>query len=163
MRRDRGWRDVRLVAFAILSQWAVSSVQANAGDVAIIVNKANAINGISSSELAKLLKQDRQHWADGRRVYLILREAGSTEKKIMLRKVYKTNEIDLKRFLVAKLYRGDITSLPKTLSSNEAVKRFVSQVPTAIGFIDAAMAGPETKILRVDGKLPGEPEYLLSE
>ncbi len=70
---------------------------------------------------------------------------------------------ELKRFWLTKIYRGELTSFPKTLSSNESVQRFVGRVPNAIGFVDASYSDETVKVLRIDGKLPGAEGYALGE
>jgi ABC-type phosphate transport system substrate-binding protein len=92
-----------------------------------------------------------------------MRESGAAEKTLVLEKIYKMQEDELKRYWLGKLYRGEIPAFPKTLGSNEAVKRFVAQVPNAIGFIDSAFIDPSVKVLRIDGRAPGENGYPLSE
>lgn len=136
--------------------------EAAAGDVAIVVSKDNATDELSFKELVKVFRQERQYWHGGERIYLIMHETGAQEKQVILERIYKMDEQDLKKFWLGKLYRGEIASFPKTFSSNQAIERFVSQVPSAIGFIDATFLGEDVKVLRIDGKLPGEAGYALS-
>ena len=137
--------------------------EATAGDVAIVVSNDNATDELSFKELVKVFRQERQYWQGGARIYLIMREAGTQEKQMVLERIYKMEDQDLKKFWLGKLYRGEIASFPQTLSSNEAIKRFVRQAPNAIGFIDAASVDDRVKVLRIDGKLPGEGGYALGE
>jgi ABC-type phosphate transport system substrate-binding protein len=92
-----------------------------------------------------------------------LQEEGSSEKEIALKKIYKMNAIDLKKFWLAKIFREEISSFPQTLASNEAVKQFVSHVPNAISLINAAFVDESLKVLRINGKSFGEKGYALSE
>ena len=91
-----------------------------------------------------------------------MRESGAAEKKVVLKKIYRMDDLALKRYLLGKLYSGTISGYPKTLGSNEAVKRFVSQIPSALGYIDAASLDNDVRALRIDGRLPGEPGYALA-
>jgi ABC-type phosphate transport system substrate-binding protein len=135
-----------------------------AKDIAIITNKGNATSELSLRELIKIFEQEWQNWESGKKIYLILQETGSPEKQIVLRKIYrKANDDDLKKFWLGKIFRGEIATFPKTLSSNEAVKRFVSQAVNAIGFIDSAFVDDSIKVLRIDGKFPGERGYVLPD
>jgi hypothetical protein len=59
------------------------------------------------------------------------------------------------------MYREEITAFPRVLDSNEAVIRFVNQVPTAISVIDASYRDGRVKVLRINGALPGEEGYPL--
>ena len=145
-----------LLVFAPLSPGAGYS-----GDIAVIVNKDNRTDKVSFRDLVKIFKQEKQYWEDGRKIYLVLQEAGSPEKEVVLQRLYKMKGEELKQFWLAKMFRGEITSFPKTVSSNEAVKRFISEVPNAIGFIDTSYVDQNVKVLRLDGKLPKEDGYIL--
>jgi len=112
-------------------------------------------------DLIKIFKLERKYWGSGEKIYLILRDTGSQEKDIVLKMIYKTDDAGLKKFWLARLYREEITSFPKTLNSNEAVIRFVNQVPNSISFIDATFLDKRVKALRIDGYFPGEPGYPL--
>lgn len=154
---------MKKVAFLIASLLlAINNSFAFSLDVAIIVNKQNPVSSVSLTELTKLLKQEKQYWEGGKKVYVILQEAGSNEKKIVLKRVYQMTDEDLKKYWLGKMFRGEIASFPKTLGSSEAVKRFISQVPNAIGFIDSSVVDSSVKALNVDGKSPGQEGYPLS-
>lgn len=150
-----------LVVLGLLVFPSFSEVSAG-GEIAVIVSKVNPTDAISFKELVKIFKQEKQYWGGGKKIYLILREAGSAEKQLVLKRVYEMEDEELKKFWLGKLFRQEIASFPKTLSSNEAVKRFVSQVPNAVGVIDASFVDDSVKVLRIDGKGPGESGYALS-
>jgi hypothetical protein len=105
---------------------------------------------------------ERQHWKAGGRVYLVLRESGAPQKDLVLRHLYRMNDLELKQFWLGKLYRGEIASFPRVVSSDAMVKRIVAQAPNAIGFIDAGALDGTVKVLRIAGRRPGESGYLLS-
>ncbi len=151
--------------FALVAVWlalvgrpacAASSVQ-----VAIIVNLNNDTTDLSLNELEKILRLARQRWNNGHKVYLLMQEEGTPEKEVILERVYRMTSDELKRFWLTKIYRGELTAFPKTLRSNESVLRFVSRVPNAIGFVDAARVDESVKVLKIDGKLPGTENYPL--
>ena len=137
--------------------------EASQRQVAIIVNPSNSLEALSSNELERILRLSRTRWNNGQKIYLLMQEEGSPEKKIVLRRVYRMTSDELKRFWLTKIYRGELTSFPKTLSSNESVQRFVGRVPNAIGFVDASYSDETVKVLRIDGKLPGAEGYALGE
>lgn len=134
-----------------------------AADIAVVVNKENPTDDISFKELVKIFKQEKQYWKGGKKIYLILQEEGSHEKEIVLKKIYKMSATDLKKFWLTRIFREEISSFPRTLSSNTAVKQFVSQIPNAIGYIDASYVDESLKALRINGKSFGEKGYALSE
>lgn len=131
-------------------------------DIAIIVSKENATEELSFKELVKIFKREKQYWSDGSKIYLIMRETGSPMRRLLLTRVYQMTDEELKSFWLVKIFRGQLSSLPKTFGSDDAVKRFVSQVPNAIGFIDSSSSDTSVKVLRIDGKRPGEGGYALA-
>lgn len=131
-----------------------------AGDIAVIVNPENQINSITQRDLRKILLYEKTFWKNGSRIFLVLRESGSREKKILMKKIYKMNDEELKKLWLSKLFKGEIPSPPKIVHSDQSMKLFVERVPTAIGFIDSDLTDDTVKILRVDGKHPGEESYV---
>lgn len=123
-------------------------------ELAVIVNKENPIDDLSSEELVRIFKQEKQYWDQRKKIYFLMQETGSVEKEIVLRKIYKMDPEALKKFWLAKMFRK-ISSFPKTLSSNGAMKRFISRSPMSIGYIDAAETDDSVKALSIDGKRPG--------
>lgn len=132
-------------------------------ELAIIVHPDNEVAEMSFTELQRVFRLTKTRWNNGGRIYLLMQEEGSPEKDLILRRVYHMTSDELKRFWLAKIYRGEMTSFPTTLRSNLSVRRFVSRVPHAIGYIDAHYADESVKILRIDGKRPGEEGYVLGE
>src|SRR2546428_6954428 len=60
-----------------------------ARDVAIIVHRDNTTSELSLEEVSKIFAQERQYWEIGKKIYLVLQEAGSPEKQVVLRKIYR--------------------------------------------------------------------------
>jgi len=155
--RDKRYFIVFLIIFALTVQTELT----RGDEISIIVNKANPIVSISFNELVKIFKRERQFWKDGKKVYIIMQEAGSMEKEIALKKIYKMDHGSLKKFWIERIFRGEISSFPIVLSSNDAVKMFVSQISNAIGFINADTLDGSVKALKIDGRLPGTEGYIL--
>jgi ABC-type phosphate transport system substrate-binding protein len=147
---------------ALLVALLLEPVTAAAADVAVVVNPANPQSETSEVELVRIFRLDRQHWPGGGRIYLVLREAGAPTKEIVLRRLYRMNNLELKQFWLGKLYSGAIASFPRIAPSDAAVMQIVSQAPNAIGFVDATNVDDSVKVLRIGGRLPGESGYLLS-
>jgi ABC-type phosphate transport system substrate-binding protein len=135
---------------------------AAAADVVFVVHPRNPQSDISSSDLVQILRMEQQHWDAGGRIYLVLQESDTPEKELVLKKLYRMKDAALKLHYLEKLYRGEIASFPRIAHSNSAVKKIVAQAPNALGFIDAAAVDSTVKVLRIDGKKPGEPGYPLS-
>ena len=96
----------------LLAAWLLGPLSAAAADVAVVVNPANPQSEMSVVELARTFRLDRQHWPAGGRIYLVLRETGAPTKEIVLRRLYRMNNLELKQFWLGKLYSGAIASFP---------------------------------------------------
>ncbi len=154
-------RRLGLTLAGLLVAFSASSADASAAEMAVIVHPSNPQTEVSSADLVQILKMERQHWPAGGRIYVVLQESGTVEKELVLKKLYRMKDAELKQHYLGKLYRGEIASFPRIAHSNSAARRLVSQAPNAISFIDAASADATVRVLRVDGKRPGEPGYVL--
>jgi ABC-type phosphate transport system substrate-binding protein len=150
------------LAVTLAAPGAIRAAPSADTSVAVIVNQSNSVREMSLRDLEKMLKVEKQYWDDGKKVYLVLQESGSAEKEIIREKLLHMSDGDVKKLMLAKLFRGEITSLPKTLSSRASVVKFVAAVPNAIGYVDVSMADPSVRVLKIDGKAPGDPGYQLS-
>jgi ABC-type phosphate transport system substrate-binding protein len=154
-----------VVAAAALLLWApqarVEASRPKQESLAIIVNQSNPVSDLSLSELRAVFLGERRHWPNGRRITLVMMEPGQPERDAVLREICKMGESDLRRRLLQGLLTGDILVSPKTLATPVGVRKFVFNVPGAIGYLRPADVDASVKVLRVDGHLPGEAEYQL--
>ncbi len=135
---------------------------AQGAEVAIIVNPSNPVNGLSFRELRALFELQQQFWKDGKRVSLVTQKAGLPEKQLVLNKVYRRSEDSLNRYWMNRMFNAEINTIPKPRASNNAVKQVISRLPNGIGFISVSTVDSSVKVLRIDGRLPGEAGYKLA-
>jgi hypothetical protein len=133
-----------------------------AQEVAVIVHPANRLEALSIADLREILLMERQHWAIGARIYVLLPETGTPEKDLLLEQVLKMKETELKRHYLAKLYAGEIPSFPRIASSNPAARRTVARAANAIAVVETTELDDTVKVLRIDGRRPGEAGYILA-
>lgn len=80
---------------------------------------------------------------------------------MQLLKLLKLSESDYKQYWTAQIYRGAAQAEPITLPSNGMQKEALVIYPGAIALMDAADLKPGMKVLKIDGRLPGEDGYPL--
>ena len=129
--------------------------------LAIVVNRNNPLSEISLVDLRRVFRGQRSRWSNGRRVTLVMRDPGTREREAILHSLYGVAEDDYRRTYMQAVFSGETTDAPKTLASTNGVLRFVYNVPGAIGYVRARDVDASVKMLRVDGRLPGEPGYRL--
>jgi ABC-type phosphate transport system substrate-binding protein len=127
----------------------------------IVVNRSNPIDGLSSAELRRIFLGNRSHWTNGRRITLVMREPGEPERLTILREVCGLTEDQLKNHFLHGLYTGEILVSPKILASPTGVRKFIFNVPGAIGYLRIGDVDPTVKVLRIDELLPEDKGYKL--
>jgi ABC-type phosphate transport system substrate-binding protein len=129
--------------------------------LAIVVHKSNPVETLTSEELRKLCLAERRHWPDGRKVTIVLREPGQPEREAVLRQLCRMNEDDFTRHHLQSAFTGQTMTGPKELATAAGVRRFVFNVPGAIGFVRARDVDDTVKVVRLDGRALADPAYSL--
>lgn len=154
---------VLLGAIATASAPGVAEMFAGGDDaVAVIVNAANTSPDPTFEELRAILTLERQFWKDGRRIVLILPPSDSSEKSVLLQKVYRQTDVELRRTWAQRLFAGEIPAIPSSVRSSEALVGAVMRSPGAIAVVPASSLRPGVRVLAIEGKRPGSPGYPLS-
>lgn len=133
----------------------------SAADVAIVVRPDLPVDSLTFAEVRKLFLGDRQYWTSNLRVTLLVRAPVARERDIVLRSIYGMSEAHFRQYWIAKVFRAETATGPKVVYSSEMATELVAAIPGAVAFIDAAQAPKNLKILKIDGKLPGEKGYPL--
>jgi ABC-type phosphate transport system substrate-binding protein len=162
----RGYRTVFALSFALASialraPHAHAQAPAEATAVAIVVHPATKIDNLTFDELRRIFRGERQFWPDGSRVTLLVRAPVTQERKLVLQKIYRMNEDAFRQYWIAKMFRAEIAAGPKIVYSSEMARELVTAIPGAIGFMPAGSIGAGVKVVRIDGRLPGDPNYAL--
>ncbi len=129
--------------------------------LAIIVNRDNPVDRLSMSELRAVFLAERSHWANGRRITLVMMEPGQPERETLLRDVCRMSEPDLRRRYLQGLLTGEVLVSPKVLASPVGVRKFVFNVPGAIGYVRLGDVDDSVKVIQIDGHLPNDADYPL--
>lgn len=139
-------------------QSRVHAARPKAG-LAIIVNRENPLENLSMAELRTVFLGERSHWPNGRRITLVMMEPGRSEREALVRDVCRMSESDLRRRFLQGLLTGEVLVSPKTLANPVGVRKFVFNVPGAIGYLRPEDVDETVKVIRIDGHLPAEAEY----
>ena len=140
---------------------ALAAVGSSEQALAIIVNQSNPVENFSLIELKKIFLGERSHWPNGRRITLVMLDPAQPERKVILREIYGMTEKDFNTHFMQGVFTGAVTISPKTFASSSEVRRFVFNVPGAIGYVRSSDVDPSVKVLRIDGRLPDDKDYKL--
>lgn len=128
---------------------------------AVVVHPETRLARVSRAQLGRIFRGEQQFWPGGARVVLLVQSQGSATRAVVLRQVYAMDEEEFKRFWIAKTFRDDVASGPKLVSGDALARRITAGVPGAISVIPASAVDGSVKVLRIDGRAPGDPGYPL--
>ncbi|MFZ0287637.1 MAG: substrate-binding domain-containing protein [Candidatus Sulfotelmatobacter sp.] len=139
----------------------VAASLAAARDIAVVSNKSNALGAITVADLVKVCKAQTNRWPDGKPVTFVMRSPSSPEMKMVLEKVYGMSESELNSLIVTSNHAR--TNHPAILvaTSDEELVNTVASTPGAVGVVDVYSINSSVAVVKIGGKLPLEPGYLL--
>jgi ABC-type phosphate transport system substrate-binding protein len=132
-----------------------------ADEVAIVVGPEVPIDNLSMAELRRVMLGERQFWGSNLKISLLVRAPGSREREVILKTVYQMSEAQFRQYWIAKVFRAEAASGPRVVYSNETVAELTASVPGAMAFLDAAQIPKGLKVLKINGRLPGQTGYPL--
>ena len=141
-------RSVYLVAFVL-----ASLTPCFAHHTAVVVNKENAVENVTSAHLARVVRGEIKKWPDGRNILLVLHKESAGEAET-LERLNRMSAAEWRAFLVA--HRDSILFV----DTDADVLKTVQAEPGAIGFIEVHSVDNTVNVVHVDGKLPMEFGYL---
>jgi ABC-type phosphate transport system substrate-binding protein len=130
-------------------------------DIAIVVRPDVPVDNLSFAELRRLMLGDRQFWSSNLRVTLLVRAPGARERDVVLKNIYQMSEAQFRQYWIAKVFRAEAASGPRIVYSNEMAAELTSAIPGAVAVVEANQVPKGLKVLKIDGKLPGEKGYAL--
>ena len=137
----------------------LGSLPAHAKDFAVVVQKSSPTKTVAWPDLVKICKGTMNKWPDGREIKVILRDPSAPEMKIAVQKVYGVAPEEVKKLMDA----ANATQKDRFLivPSDEAVVKTVQVVPGSVGIVDVYSITSGVNVVKVDGKVPLEPGYVL--
>lgn len=150
----------RRTASVVLFLLASVSLSA-ARDLAIVSNKSNTVSGLALPEFVKLCKAEMNRWPDGKPITFIMRPPSTPEMKMLLEKVYELSPDQVKN-LIATANHGRANHPAIVIAdSDEDLVNKVASLPGAVGVVDVYAINSSVTVVKLGGKLPLEPGYVL--
>ncbi len=158
------WLVAGCVATALTCATWRSPVAASRGAVPLVVNATNPLNSVTSSQLRRIFLGDESRWPSNQKITILLPPSANEERKFFLHAVLDMTDDDFVRHWISRVFQGEATAGPKTASSPSSMARLVAALPAAIGVLsttDLPAGTAELKVLRIDGRAPGDDGYRL--
>src|ERR1700726_3621557 len=154
----------RVLYRSLLRVWIfvlVGASMASARDIALVPNKSNAVGAITLTDLIKVCKAQTSRWPDGKPVTFVMRSPSVPAMRVVLEKVYGMSESEVNGLIASSNHgRFNHPAIVVATSDEELVNK-VASVPGAIGVVDVYSINSSVEVVKIAGKLPLEPGYLL--
>ena len=159
----------RLALALALLPWATlvgavtdTSGQGASGErFAVIVNPSTSASDVSLKQLRRIFLGEQQFWAGGSKVVPLIGAPGTSGRAVVLRDIYRMDELEFRRYWITKTFRADVTTGPKIVSSSALAKKLTGIIPGAVSVIPASEVDESVKVLNVDRRSPEDSEYPL--
>jgi ABC-type phosphate transport system substrate-binding protein len=130
-------------------------------DLALVSNKSNAVSVITLADLVKVSKAQTNRWPDGKPVTFVMRSPSVPAMKVVLEKVYGMSENEVRGLIVTSNHgRNERPAIVVATSDDDLVNK-VASLPGAVGVVDVYAINSSVTVVKIAGKLPLEPGYLL--
>jgi hypothetical protein len=139
----------------------ITASLASARDLALVSNKSNAVGAITVPDLVKVCKAQTNRWPDGKPVTFVMRQPTTPEMKMVLEKVYGMSQSEVTSLIVNANHGRPNHPAILVVASDEELVNQVATLPGAVGVVDVYSINSSVAVVKVAGKLPLEPGYLL--
>jgi phosphate transport system substrate-binding protein len=130
--------------------------------IAVIVHEQVPVDDLSLAELRRIFRGERLFWEKELTITLLAPPRGSREREVLLDKVYERGgEAEYQRYWINKLFDKRAQTAPKITGSPQMSAGLVREIPGAIALVPANRIPRGVKVLRIDGRSPGEAGYPL--
>lgn len=134
---------------------------ASARDLALVSNKSNALAAITLTDLVKVCKAQTNRWPDGKPVTFVMRSPSVPEMKVVMEKIYGMSESEVSGLIVTSNHGRPTHPAILVATSDEELVNTVASLPGAVGVVDVYSINSSVVVVKIAGKLPLEPGYLL--
>jgi ABC-type phosphate transport system substrate-binding protein len=139
----------------------ISASLAAARDLALVSNKSNGVSVLTVADLVKVCKAQTNRWPDGKPITFVMRAPSTPEMKMVLEKVYGMSETELNSLIVTSNHGRPVHPAILVAASDEELVNKVASTPGAVGVVDVYSINSSVAVVKINGKLPLEPGYLL--
>ncbi len=142
-------RVVASLVCALLVLLSAAETRPEVRGLVVIVHPSRAVS-LSVDDVARIFLKKQRFWDDGSPIIALNHEAESPVRDAFSRRVFGLSSAALAAYWNRQYFLGVLP--PATLSSSEAVKRYVASDPGAIGYIEANLADGSVHVaLELDG------------
>jgi ABC-type phosphate transport system substrate-binding protein len=144
----------------LLTGFGASPAKGQSGAIAVVVADKNPTINLRASELRQIFAGEKRTWSNGIAIKIFVRGSGTLERKALLG-VLGMTELEYGQYWKSQIFRGEAQSEPIALPSNGMQREAVLAYPGAVGLVSVEDVRSGMKVIKVNGRVPGEPGYSL--
>lgn len=132
---------------------------------AVVANASVPVSEMTINDLRNVFFFRKKFWSGGKRVVLLLPASGLDARSFILADIYHLNDASLKRLITERLFQGEIDAYPRVVDSYQDALSFLAATRGMLTIVRADVVPPgqtAVKVIRINGKLPGEAGYPLA-
>jgi PBP superfamily domain len=130
----------------------------NLNALAVVVNKNNPVNNLSTDELREILLGKREYWKGSQKIQVLLPNGGSPEREVTLHMV-DMNDSSYREYWLDRTNAGEAAAAPAAMPSSGIALSLVAESPGAIAVVPLADVRDSVKVVKIDGHLPSDAAY----
>ncbi|MGA2966511.1 MAG: hypothetical protein ABSD64_09875 [Terriglobales bacterium] len=130
---------------------------AAARDVALVTGKDSQVRVVKAADLAKMIKTTHK-WPAGDDLTMVLTDPSSPEMRVVAEKLLSLTSDELKKLIGA---ANKTRLIFWVVSGDDEVLKVLQSSSSAVGLVNVYSINSNVDVLKIDGKLPLEPGYIL--
>lgn len=161
----------RSSTFAVLAWTVIAAclalqdgvVRADASAACVLVASEDVpLEDVTFEEIRRLYLFRKQFWSPGKPVNLILVESQLAPGSCLLDRIYRMDANAFRAMVRRKIYAAEIEVAPKVVTSESDALAYATHGEGVLTLVPASAVGDAgVRVLKIDGRLPGEPGYPL--
>ncbi len=152
------------VAVALLLLLPSAERIARASDrvvLAVVVAHGSSVQDVRLSELKRIFTNEGDSDASGQRYVPFNHPPHTTDRVAFDKIVLGMSPDDVSQFWIERKIRG-LSGPPRSVDSLSLLLRLIARLPGGIGYARPAQLTGDVRAVRVNGKLPNDPDYPLT-
>ncbi|HEY6728354.1 MAG TPA: hypothetical protein VI197_30295 [Polyangiaceae bacterium] len=129
--------------------------------LAIVVAKNSAVHEMSLYQLKRLYLGDSMNTPDGKKLLPLNRGTNTHERVGFDKTVLNMTPEEAARYWIDRRIRG-LSGAPKSVDPANVLQKVVARLPGSVSYVRQSEVTDTVKVIKVEGKLPGDAGYPVS-
>jgi len=129
--------------------------------LAVVVARSSSVQSLSLAELRRIFTNEGDNDPSGQRYLPFNHPPHTTDRVGFDKTVLGMSSDEVSQFWIERRIRG-LSGPPRTVDSLSLLLRLIARLPGAISYARPSQLTGDVRAIRVNGKLPNEPDYPLT-